>query len=138
MVFARIVVRVIINMNKKNKRLKSKAFCGDGLLKYCIGKIFLIDSKGNNEFTSRLVSNLILSKIVIKNPHIFGEQLAWSKSGVHRLGTVYEAYLFDLHEKFGMKKCVDFVLKTYEITTRDAYEIYGDWMSYEMPELNEK
>lgn len=121
-------------MNKKNKRLKAKAFCGDGILKHCIGKIFLIESKGNNDFTSRLVSNLILSKIVIKNPAIFGEQ-TWSKTAVHRLGTVYEAHLFDLHEKSGMDECIKFVLKTYEIKIRDAYEIYGDWMSYELPEL---
>lgn len=106
----------------------NKAFCGDGILRYCLGKIFLFERRNptqTREYVSHLTANKILHKIVLSNEKIFGKV----SGTIHNHGTIYEAKLFDIYEQSGMKGAMKFVKETYEINSDSPYEIYGNWMS---------
>lgn len=104
-------------MNKK--KIQRKAYCGDGLLRYCLGKIFIRTHNSYNHYIDRLASNKTLKNVVFKNVDEFpivGASSEWE------VGTVYEARLYDISEKelFGLEACVRFVRKTYGIGKYDT------------------
>lgn len=111
-------------MDDKNYK-KIKQYSGDGLLRYCLGKIFLND-RFKIKHIQRLETNYILSKIVKKNSSIFN--IIIKKQGDHTLGSVYEEYLYDICEKQGLEKVIEFVRQTYEITNERPNTICTNWI----------
>lgn len=98
-----------------NKRISSSvmriAFCGDGILRYCIGKIrreygasVLYYISGNPE------SNLVLSNVVQKNPLFFNLDERWT---VHNRGTIYEARICGIFEDEGLDAAIRFFVTTF-------------------------
>lgn len=101
-----------------------EAYCGDGILRYCLGKIFLVGKEiQNQEYTGKLEQNKILAKTVRERDDVFGEQ----SGTIHFLGTVYEAKLFEIFDNEGKEKCIEFVKNTFNIKTENAYDAYCQW-----------
>src|SRR3990172_13236747 len=114
---------------KQRGALMRRAYCGDGLLRYCLGRIFLFNEDGTSrqdsagrQFVNMLGENKVLAIIVENNEDIFGKQENQDK---HRLGSIYEAYLFDVHEQSGMGTCIEFIIKTFDISPgKTSEQIY--------------
>lgn len=120
-------------MKRAEKKLLKKAYCGDGLLRYLLGKMYInVNFRGSIHY---LQSNKILAKVVINNPNKF-EVKPHDMTNIHYMGTLYEARLFDVFELQGNDAAVEFIKETFKIekkeTPRDIYYRFLK-MDYKIP-----
>ena len=98
---------------------KDKAYCGDGILRLCLGEIFLSGGGRQEEhrpFVNQLQSNKILAKVVFFNEAIFRKGHLIHIRNEWTLGTAYEKHLYDLFKEEGIAACIKFVITTFEIS----------------------